>query len=83
MLWHGLSTGCGGVLLAAVALHAQQTPEDLEQLARNLVGDAVKIPSRKASTLTLVPTVAHQFLFRFQPTVPFPITKDWLRYPAS
>jgi hypothetical protein len=37
--------GVWGVLLSAGAvLHAQQSPEDLEKLARNPVGDAIKIP---------------------------------------
>src|SRR5271155_5069405 len=38
----------GILLLAGAVLHAQQTPESLEQLARNPVGDAVKIPLEEA-----------------------------------
>jgi hypothetical protein len=34
----------GLLLLAGAALHAQQTPDNLEKLARNPVGDVVKIP---------------------------------------
>jgi hypothetical protein len=70
----------GGVLLAA-ALHAQQTPESLEKLARNPVGDAVKIPLAESINFDAGPYGRASNSLQIQPTIPFPIAKEWLLIP--
>jgi hypothetical protein len=71
----------GVLLLAAAALHAQQTPEDLEKLARNPVGDAIKIPLAESINFNAGPYGRTSNSLQSQPTIPFPITKDWLLIP--
>src|SRR5271170_3196939 len=68
----------GILLLAGAVLHAQQTPESLEKLARNPVGDAVKIPLEEAINFDAGPYDRTSNSLEFQPTIPFQIAKDWL-----
>jgi hypothetical protein len=68
----------GILLLAGAVLHAQQTPESLEQLARNPVADAVKIPLEEAINFDAGPYDRTSNSLEFQPTIPFQIAKDWL-----
>jgi hypothetical protein len=74
--------GFWGVLLfAGAALHAQQTPENLEKLARNPVGDAVKIPLAENINFDAGPYGRTSNSLQIEPTVPFPIGEDWLVIP--
>jgi hypothetical protein len=76
--FHGL---LGVLLLAAANLHAQQTPENLEKLARNPVGDAVKIPVAESINFDAGPYGRTSNSLQIQPTIPFPIAGDWLLIP--
>jgi hypothetical protein len=69
------------LLLAGATLHAQQTPENLEKLARNPVGDAVKIPLAESINFDAGPHGRTSSSLQIQPTIPFPIAKDWLLIP--
>jgi hypothetical protein len=71
----------GALLLAGAALHAQQTPENIEQLARNPVGDAVKIPLAESINFGAGPYDRSSNSLQIQPTIPFPIAADWLLVP--
>jgi hypothetical protein len=71
----------GVLLLAGATLHAQQTPENLEKLARNPVGDAVKIPLAESINFDAGPHGRTSNSLQIQPTIPFPIAKDWLLIP--
>jgi hypothetical protein len=74
--------GFWGVLLfAGAALHAQQTPENLEKLARNPVGDAVKIPLAESINFGAGPYGRTSNSLQTQPTIPFPIAGNWLLIP--
>jgi hypothetical protein len=74
--------GFWGVLLfAGAALHAQQTPENLEKLARNPVGDAVKIPLAESINFGAGPYGRTSNSLQIQPTIPVPIAGDWLLIP--
>jgi hypothetical protein len=74
--------GVWGVLLSAGAvLHAQQSPEDLEKLARNPVGDAIKIPLAESINFGAGPYGRTSNSLQIQPTIPFPIGEDWLLIP--
>jgi hypothetical protein len=68
----------GSLLLAGAALHAQQTAESLEKLARNPVGDAVKIPLEEAINFAAGPYGRTSNSLEFQPTIPFRMGEDWL-----
>ena len=71
-----------GVLLSAgAALHAQQNPENLEKLARNPVGDAVKIPLAENINFDAGPYDRTSNSLQIQPTIPFPIGENWLMIP--
>ena len=76
--FHGF---CGVLLLAAAALHAQQTPEDLEKLARNPIGDAVKIPLAESINFDAGPYGRTSNSLQIQPAIPFPIAREWLLIP--
>jgi hypothetical protein len=69
------------LLLAGATLHGQQTPENLEKLARNPVGDAVKIPLAESINFDAGPHGRTSSSLQIQPTIPFPIAKDWLLIP--
>jgi hypothetical protein len=71
----------GVLLLAGAALHAQQTPQNLEKLARNPVGDAVKIPLAESINFDAGPYVRTSHSLQIQPTIPFSIGEDWLLIP--
>lgn len=71
----------GVLLLAGAALHAQQTPENLDKLARNPVGDAVKIPLEESINFEAGPFGRTSNSLEIQPTIPFPIAEDWLLVP--
>jgi hypothetical protein len=72
---------CGVFLLAAAALHAQQTTANLEKVARNPVGDAVKIPVAESINFDAGPYGRISNSLQIQPTIPFPIAQDWLLIP--
>jgi hypothetical protein len=71
----------GVLLLTGVSLHAQQTPQDLEKLARNPVGDTVKIPLAESINFDAGPYGRASNSLQIQPTLPFPIAKEWLLIP--
>jgi hypothetical protein len=72
----------GALLLAGAAdLHAQRPPDNLEQLARNPVGDAVKIPLAESINFGAGPYRRSSNSLQIQPTIPFPIAADWLVVP--
>jgi hypothetical protein len=71
----------GVLLLMGSALHAQQTPENLEKLARNPVGDAVKIPLAESINFGAGPYARTSSSLQIQPAIPFPIAGDWLLIP--
>jgi hypothetical protein len=73
--------GFCGVLLLAAVLHAQQTTENLEKLARNPVGDAVKIPLAESINFDAGPYGRISNSLQIQPIIPFPIAQDWLLIP--
>src|SRR5580658_8932233 len=68
----------GVLLLAGAALHAQQTPESLEKMARNPVGDAVKIPLEEDINLDAGPYGRASNSLQLQPTIPLRMGEDWL-----
>jgi hypothetical protein len=71
----------GFLLLAGVSLHAQQTPQNLEKLARNPVGDTVKIPLAESINFDAGPYGRASNSLQIQPTIPFPIAEEWLLIP--
>jgi Putative MetA-pathway of phenol degradation len=71
----------GVLLLAGTALCAQQTPESLEKLARNPVGDSIKIPVAESINFDAGPYARTSNSLQIQPTIPFPIAKEWLLIP--
>jgi hypothetical protein len=71
----------GVLLLAGAALHAQQTPDNLEKLARNPVGDVVKIPLAESINFGAGPYDRTSNSLQVQPTIPFPIAEEWLLIP--
>jgi hypothetical protein len=73
--------GVWGVLLLASALHAQQTTENLEKLARNPVGDAVKIPLAESINFDAGPYGHTSTSLQIQPIIPFRIAEEWLVIP--
>ena len=68
----------GVLLLAGAALHAQQTPESLEKMARNPVGDAVKIPLEEDINFDAGPYGRTSNSLQLQPTIPLRMGEDWL-----
>jgi hypothetical protein len=69
------------LLLVHPALRAQQTTDDVRNLARNPVGDAVKVPfvesiDFKAGLYERMPNS-----FQIQPVIPLPIGENWLLIP--
>jgi hypothetical protein len=71
----------GVLLLAGAALHAQQTPDNLEKLARNPVGDVIKIPLAESINFGAGPYDRTSNSLQIQPTIPFPIAEEWLLIP--
>jgi hypothetical protein len=71
----------GVLLLAGAALHAQQTPDNLEKLARNPVGDVIKIPLAESINFGAGPYNRTSNSLQIQPTIPFPIAEEWLVIP--
>jgi hypothetical protein len=71
----------GALLLVGVSLHAQQTPQDLEKLARNPVGDTVKIPLAESINFDAGPYGRASNSLQIQPTLPFSIAEEWLLIP--
>jgi hypothetical protein len=70
-----------GILLLAITLHAQQTPEDLKKLARDPVGDSVKIPLAENINLDAGPYGRTSNSLQIQPAIPFAIAEGWLLIP--
>jgi hypothetical protein len=71
----------GCFTLGGVSLHAQQTPENIEKLARNPVGDTVKIPLAESINFDAGPYGRASNSLQIQPTIPFPIAEEWLLIP--
>ena len=69
------------LLLATPALRAQQTTEDLRDLARNPVGDAVKIPFAESINFGAGPYDRTSNCLQIEPTIPFHIAESWLLIP--
>ena len=67
--------------MAGSALHAQQTPDNLEKLARNPVGDVIKIPLAESINFGAGPYDRTSNSLQIQPTIPFPIAEEWLLIP--
>jgi hypothetical protein len=62
----------GFLLLMGVSLHAQQTSQNLEKLARNPVGDTVKIPLAESINFDAGPYGRGSNSLQIQPTLPLP-----------
>jgi hypothetical protein len=71
----------GVLFLAGAGLHAQQTRETLEKLARNPVGDSIKIPVAESINFDAGPYARTSNSLQIQPTIPFPIAEEWLLVP--
>jgi hypothetical protein len=70
-----------GLLFAGAALHAQQTPENLEKLARNPVADAVKIPFVEDINFDTGSYGRTSNSLEIQPVIPFEIAGNLLLVP--
>jgi hypothetical protein len=71
----------GTLALAGAAAHAQQTAEDLEKLARNPMGDAIKIPFTESINFDAGPYGRTSNSLQILPIIPFEIAGDWLLVP--
>src|SRR5882757_1565248 len=71
----------GVLFLAGTALQAQQTPENLEKIARNPVADAVKIPFAESINFDAGPYGRTSNSLQIQPVIPFEITGNLLLIP--
>ena len=71
----------GVLLLAGAGLDAQQTTGSLEKLARNPVGDSIKIPLAESINFDAGPYGRTSNSLQIQPTIPFPIAEEWLLVP--
>jgi len=76
--FHGL---LGGLLFAGATLHAQQTLDNLEKLARNPVADAVKIPFVEDINFDAGPYRRTSNSLQIQPVIPFEIAGNLLLIP--
>jgi hypothetical protein len=68
-------------LLAGPGLPAQQTTENLRNLARNPVGDAVKVPVAESLNIDAGPYHRASNALQVQPIIPLRITENWLLIP--
>ena len=59
-------------------LHAQQTVDELRDLARNPVADAIKIPFIESINFDAGPYDRTSNSLQVQPVIPLQITKNWL-----
>jgi hypothetical protein len=69
------------LFLAGPALWAQQTTDDLRKLARNPVGDAVKIPLTESVSFDAGPYDRASHSFQILPLIPLQIARNWLLIP--
>jgi hypothetical protein len=69
------------LLLIHPALRAQRTAEDVINLARNPVGDAVKVPFVESINFDAGPYDRTSNFLQIQPVVPLPISANWLIIP--
>jgi hypothetical protein len=69
------------LLLAGPALRAQQTTDDLRKLARNPVGDAIKVPIVESVSFDAGPFDRTSHSLQILPVIPFQIARNWLLIP--
>jgi hypothetical protein len=69
------------LLLAGPALRAQQTTDDLRKLARNPVGDAVKVPLVESISFDAGLYDRTSSSLQILPLIPLQITRNWLLIP--
>jgi hypothetical protein len=69
------------MLLAGPALRAQQTTDDLRKLARNPVGDAVKVPFAESISFDAGPYDRISSSLQILPLIPLQISTNWLLIP--
>jgi hypothetical protein len=69
------------LLLAGSALRAQQTTDDLRKLARNPVGDAVKVPFAESISFNAGPYDRVPSSLQILPLIPFQVSNNWLLIP--
>ena len=62
-------------------LHAQQTIDELRDLARNPVGDAIKIPFVESINFEAGPYDRTSNSLQLQPVIPWHLSKNWLLVP--
>jgi hypothetical protein len=68
-------------LLAGPALRAQQTMDDLRNLAKNPVGDAIKVPFAESISFDAGPNHRTSNSLQILPLIPLQIAKNWLLIP--
>lgn len=77
-----VTVACYGVLvisfLLGPRLHAQQTVDELRDLARNPVADAIKVPVAESINFGAGPYDRTSNSFQVQPVIPLQISKGWL-----
>ncbi len=62
-------------------LHAQQTVDELRDLARNPVGDAIKVPFVESINFDAGPYDRTSNSLQVEPVIPWHISKNWLLVP--
>ncbi len=68
-------------LLLGPALRAQQTADDLRDLARNPVGDAIKVPLTGSVSFDAGPYGRTAFGLQALPLIPLQVSSNWLLIP--
>jgi hypothetical protein len=69
------------LLVSGSALRAQQTTDDLRKLARNPMGDAVKVPLAESISFDAGPYDRISSSLQIEPLIPLQIAKNWLLIP--
>jgi len=69
------------LLFVCPMLHAQQTVDELRDLARNPVADAIKVPFAETINFDAGPYDRTSNSLQLQPVIPWQISKNWLLVP--
>ena len=69
------------LLFVCPMLHAQQTVDELRDLARNPVGDAIKVPFVESINFGAGPYDRASNSLQLQPVIPWHISENWLLVP--
>jgi hypothetical protein len=70
-----------GLLLVCPALRAQLPPDDLRNVARNPVGDAIKVPITGSVSFDAGPYHRTASSLQTLPLIPLQVTENWLLIP--